>query len=150
VIGRRRQLAVATLVSLVLLPFWAKAATVVTLAATAFLMQFLVQCTFGVMPAHLNEISPPDARATFPGFTYQFGNMLAAGNATIQAALAMWLGRDYGTGLAIVVGIGALLFFMLAIFGVEAKDTDMYAAVSPALIPRSDQRVLRSDSGAPN
>ena len=132
VIGRRRQLALATSLSLVLLPFWASAATVVTLAATAFLMQFLVQCTFGVMPAHLNEISPPDARATFPGFTYQFGNMLAAGNATIQATLATWLGGDYGTGLAIVVGIGALLFVMLAIFGVEAKDTDMHAVVSPA------------------
>src|SRR5262249_5670675 len=66
VLGRRRQLALAASLALVLLPFWANAASVVALAATQFLMQFLVQCTFGVMPAHLNEISPPDARATFP------------------------------------------------------------------------------------
>jgi SHS family lactate transporter-like MFS transporter len=121
----------ATLV-LVLLPFWATAASVTTLAATAFVMQFLVQCTFGVMPAHLNEISPPNARATFPGFTYQLGNMLAAGNATIQATLAVWLGGNYGLGLAIVVAIGTLAFVVLTMFGVEAKEADMHAAVSPA------------------
>ncbi|HET6307889.1 MAG TPA: MFS transporter, partial [Rhodopila sp.] len=124
-IGRRRQLVLATLLALVLLPFWATASGLVTLGATAFLMQFLVQCTFGVVPAHLNEISPAEARATFPGFTYQFGNMMAAGNATIQATLAVWLGHDYGWGLGIVVGIGAACFCLLAMFGVEAKNIRM-------------------------
>jgi SHS family lactate transporter-like MFS transporter len=118
---------------MVLLPFWATASGLVTLGATAFLMQFLVQCTFGVMPAHLNEISPPEARATFPGFTYQFGNMMAAGNATIQATLAVWLGHDYGWGLGIVVGAGALCFCLLALFGVEAKGVSM--DIDPALPP---------------
>jgi MFS transporter, SHS family, lactate transporter len=124
-IGRRRQLALATLLAMVLLPFWATASGLVMLGVTAFLMQFLVQCTFGVMPAHLNEISPPEARATFPGFTYQFGNMAAAGNATIQATLAVWLGHDYGWGLGIVVGLGAITFCLLSIFGVEAKGISM-------------------------
>jgi MFS transporter, SHS family, lactate transporter len=44
--------------------------------------------TFGTIPARLNGISPPEATATFPGFTYQFGNFLAAGNATVQVACA--------------------------------------------------------------
>ena len=130
-IGRRRQLVLATLLALVLLPFWATASGLVTLGATAFLMQFLVQCSFGVVPAHLNEISPSEARATFPGFTYQFGNMMAAGNATIQATLAVWLGHDYGWGLGIVVGVGAACFCLLSMFGVEAKDISM--VVDPAL-----------------
>ncbi len=130
-IGRRRQLALATVLALVLLPFWATASSLVVLGATAFLMQFLVQCTFGVMPAHLNEISPPEARATFPGFTYQFGNMMAAGNATIQASLAAWLGGNYGWGLGIVVGVGAAAFCLLSIFGVEAKGISM--AIGPAV-----------------
>ena len=65
------------------------------LAGTAFCMQFLVQSMFGAMPAHLNEISPRESRATFPGFTYQFGNFLAAGNATIQVMLAERLNGDY-------------------------------------------------------
>lgn len=133
IIGRRRQLALASGLALLLLPFWASASGVVALGATAFLMQFLVQCTFGVMPAHLNEISPPEARATFPGFTYQFGNMLAAGNATVQAALAASFGGNYGLGLGIVVAVGAVAFCLLALFGVEAKETDM--SIDPALPP---------------
>jgi SHS family lactate transporter-like MFS transporter len=132
VLGRRRQLALAGVAVLVLLPFWATASSVAALAATAFLMQFLVQGAFGVMPAHLNEISPPDVRATFPGLTYQLGNMLAAGNATIQAMLAMSLHGNFGLGLAIVAGIGALAFVVLAMFGVEEKDRDLHVAVFPA------------------
>jgi SHS family lactate transporter-like MFS transporter len=119
------------LLALVLLPFWATASGLLTLGATAFLMQFLVQCSFGVVPAHLNEISPSEARATFPGFTYQFGNMMAAGNATIQATLAVWLGHDYGWGLGIVVGAGAACFCLLSMLGVEAKDISM--VVDPVL-----------------
>lgn len=51
------------------------------------------------MPAHLSEISPPAARATFPGFTYQFGNFLAAGNATLQVVLAEKLHGNHGFGM---------------------------------------------------
>lgn len=125
VLGRRRALALAALAGLALMPFWATASGVVAITATAFAMQFLVQCMFGVMPAHLNEISPPEARATFPGFTYQFGNMLAAGNATIQAVLAGQGGYSYGVALAAVAGAGALVFCLLAWFGVEARSVVM-------------------------
>jgi SHS family lactate transporter-like MFS transporter len=133
-------MALAGSLVLVLLPFWANAASVAALAATAFLMLFLVQGTFGVVPAHLNEISPADARATFPAFTYQLGNFFAAGNATIQSALASRLSNDYGLGQAIVVAIGALAFVVLAVLGVEAKDTDMLADTS--------ERETRADAGS--
>lgn len=124
-LGRRRELTLATLLALALMPFWATASGTVTIAVTAFLMQFLVQCSFGVMPAHLNEISPPEARGTFPGFTYQFGNMLAAGNATIQAALAATFMLDFGVALAIVAGIGAAALCAMTFFGVEGKGVVM-------------------------
>ncbi|MBV8456389.1 MAG: MFS transporter [Acetobacteraceae bacterium] len=124
-LGRGREIALASLAALVLMPFWATASSLVMITATAFLMQFLVQCTFGVMPAHLNEISPPNVRATFPGFTYQFGNMLAAGNATIQAVLAAHIGYNYGVALAVVAGIGALTLCVLTFFGVEGKTVVM-------------------------
>jgi SHS family lactate transporter-like MFS transporter len=88
-------------------------------------MQFLVQSMFGVMPAHLNEISPRESRATFPGFTYQFGNFLAAGNATIQVMLAGRLNGNYGMGMALMAGAGALVFAILAVFGPEAKEVHM-------------------------
>jgi len=53
----------------------------------AFLMQVMVQGAWGVIPVHLNELSPDEARGTFPGFTYQIGNLIASVNATLQAAL---------------------------------------------------------------
>jgi SHS family lactate transporter-like MFS transporter len=126
-LGRRRGIALAALLAVALMPFWAIASAPVALASTAFCMQFLVQCTFGTMPAHLNEISPRAARATFPGFTYQFGNFLAAGNATLQVLLANRLHGDYGIGMALVAGSGAVVFALLAALGPEAKEIRMTA-----------------------
>lgn len=126
-LGRRREVVLAAILALALMPFWATSTGVMWLAGTAFCMQFLVQCMFGVMPAHLNEISPTESRATFPGFTYQFGNFLAAGNATIQVVLAGRLQGDYGVGMALVAGGGAIAFAVLAAFGPEAKAVRMTA-----------------------
>jgi SHS family lactate transporter-like MFS transporter len=126
-IGRRREIVLAAILALALMPFWAISSGPVSLAGSAFCMQFLVQCMFGTMPAHLNEISPSEARATFPGFTYQFGNFLAAGNATIQVMLAAKLHGNYGIGMALVAGAGAAAFALLAAFGPEAKEVRMMA-----------------------
>jgi MFS transporter, SHS family, lactate transporter len=126
-LGRRREVALAAVLAVALMPFWASASGAVSLAGTAFCMQFLVQSMFGAMPAHLNEISPRESRATFPGFTYQFGNFLAAGNATIQVMLAGRLNGDYGVGMALMAGAGALVFALLAVFGPEAKEVRMTA-----------------------
>jgi MFS transporter, SHS family, lactate transporter len=115
-----------------LMPFWALAAAPAALAGTAFCMQFLVQCMFGTMPAHLNEISPSQSRATFPGFTYQFGNFLAAGNATLQVVLADKLHGDYGIGMALVAGAGAVVLALLAALGPEARETRMVATPPPS------------------
>jgi len=62
---------------------WADATTPILLAVGAFLIQFMVQGAWGVIPVHLNELSPDEARGTFPGFVYQLGNLLASANATI-------------------------------------------------------------------
>jgi MFS transporter, SHS family, lactate transporter len=128
-LGRRREVVLAAVLALALMPFWATASAALSLAGTAFCMQFLVQSMFGAMPAHLNEISPRESRATFPGFTYQFGNFLAAGNATIQVMLAERLNGDYGVAMALMAGAGALVFALLATFGPEAKEVRMTATV---------------------
>ena len=65
------------------------------LALGGFVMQFAVQGCWGIVPAHLNELSPPEARGTFPGVVYQLGNLLAAVNAPLQVALAIAYG-SYG------------------------------------------------------
>jgi SHS family lactate transporter-like MFS transporter len=126
-LGRRRGIVLAAMLAIVLMPFWALSAAPVALAGTAFCMQFLVQCMFGTMPAHLNEISPQNARATFPGFTYQFGNFLAAGNATLQVMFANNLHGNYGVGMALLAGAGAVVLVLLAAFGPEAKEIRMTA-----------------------
>ena len=132
-IGRRRGIMLAASMAVVLMPFWAIASTPAALAGTAFCMQFLVQSMFGTMPAHLNEISPREARATFPGFTYQFGNFLAAGNATLQVMLANKLDGDYGIGMALLAGAGAVVLALLAALGPEAKEARMTASEDGAV-----------------
>jgi MFS transporter, SHS family, lactate transporter len=119
--GRRRLIIIAAVLSLAVLPLWAFAATAVWLAVGAFLMQVMVQGAWGVIPVHLNELSPDEARGTFPGFTYQLGNLIASVNATLQAAIAVHYGNDYGFALAVVAGIVAVAIVVLTALGTEAK-----------------------------
>jgi len=126
-IGRRRMIVIAALLSLPVLPLWAFSDSAVLLAVGAFLMQVAVQGAWGVIPVHLNELSPGAARGTFPGFVYQLGNLLASTNATIQAGIAVHLGGNYGVALALVAGSVAVVIAVLASFGVEAKGADFGA-----------------------
>jgi MFS transporter, SHS family, lactate transporter len=119
--GRRRCIIIAALLSLPAIPLWAFAASPVVLAIGAFLIQFTVQGAWGIVPVHLNELSPDTARGTFPGFVYQLGNLLASVNATLQATLAAHLGGNYGLALAIVAGTVAIIIAALTAAGTEAK-----------------------------
>jgi SHS family lactate transporter-like MFS transporter len=119
--GRRRMIIIGALLSLSVLPLWAFSTSPVLLAAGAFLMQFMVQGAWGVVPVHLNELSPDSARGTFPGFVYQLGNLLASVNATLQAAIAAHYGGNYGLALAVVAGTVALGIAVLTALGTEAK-----------------------------
>src|SRR5664279_4419972 len=102
-IGQRRAIVLAAVISLPIVPLWALSTTPIFLAIGAFLIQFMVQGAWGVIPVHLNELSPEGARGTFPGFVYQLGNLLASANATIQAAIAVHYGNDYALALTLVV-----------------------------------------------
>jgi MFS transporter, SHS family, lactate transporter len=119
--GRRRMIIIAAVLALLVLPLWAFAASAVWLAVGAFLMQVMVQGAWGVIPVHLNELSPDEARGTFPGFTYQLGNLIASVNATLQAGIAAHYGNNYGFALAVVAGTVAVAIVVLAALGVEAK-----------------------------
>jgi SHS family lactate transporter-like MFS transporter len=127
-IGRRRTIMIAALIALPALPFWAFGWTPVILAVGAFLMQVAVQGAWGVIPAHLNELSPPEIRATFPGFVYQLGNLLAASNLNLQVAIAEAHGDDYGMAMATVVGTVAILIVLLVAFGPERRGVAMSSA----------------------
>jgi SHS family lactate transporter-like MFS transporter len=119
--GRRRCMIVAALLSLPVIPLWAFSDSAVLPAIGAFLMQFTVQGAWGVVPVHLNELSPDTARGTFPGFVYQLGTLLASVNATLQAAIAEHFGGNYGLALAVVAGSVAVVIAVLAGVGSEAR-----------------------------
>ena len=126
-IGRRRAIIIAALIALPVLPFWAFGSTPLILALGAFLMQVSVQGAWGVIPVHLNELSPPEIRATFPGFVYQLGNLLAAVNLNLQVAIAEAHGNDYGLAMAVVVGTVAVVIALMVAFGPERRGISMSA-----------------------
>jgi SHS family lactate transporter-like MFS transporter len=124
-IGRRLTIGIAAGLAIPLIPLWAFSMTPVMLGLGAFLMQICVQGAWGVIPVHLNELSPKEIRATFPGFVYQLGNFLASYNATLQSSFAAHHNHNYGLAMALVIGIVAVVIVVLMIFGPESKDVSM-------------------------
>jgi len=125
-VGRRKAIVTAALLAIPVIPLWAYSHTVPMLALGGFLMQFMVQGAWGVIPAHLNELSPPAVRGTFPGFAYQLGNFLSSRNAVIQAKLVEGrYGGNYPPVLAGTVVIIALLVAIVTWSGHEKKGADL-------------------------
>ena len=126
--GRRRTMMLTALLALPAVWLWAFSQTAVLLALGAFLMQFFVQGAWAVVPAHLNELSPPEVRGTFPGTVYQLGNFIASYNAVLQARIAESHDNNYSLALSGVAIAAALAVMLLAWLGREARDIDMIGA----------------------
>jgi SHS family lactate transporter-like MFS transporter len=116
---------IAALIALPVIPVWAFGSTPVILGIGAFLMQVSVQGAWGIIPVHLNELSPAEIRATFPGVVYQLGNFIASSNLNIQVAIADANGKNYGLAMAIVVGTVAVTISLLVAFGPERRGIAM-------------------------
>ncbi len=121
-IGRRRAIIGSALLALPMVPLWAFSHTAGMLALGAFAMQFFVQGAWGVIPAHLSELSPNALRGVFTGFAYQLGNLLASVNGTLQTDLGEHhFGGDYGRALALTVGITLLAVALITALGRESR-----------------------------
>ena len=120
-IGRVNAITIAALIALPALPLWAYSTTPVMLAVGAFIMQIAVQGAWGVVPAHLNELSPGAARATIPAFVYQAGNFLASYNGPFQAKIAEANGGDYAFALALLAGTVAIAMAIIIRFSPERR-----------------------------
>lgn len=118
-VGRRKAMMLALVLSLAVIPAWAFAGSVALLAAGAFLMQTGVQGAWGIIPAHLNELSPDEVRGLMPGFAYQMGILFAAGTNSIEYALRGKLGYSWALAGFEILNI-ALLMTVLAL-GSERK-----------------------------
>jgi MFS transporter, SHS family, lactate transporter len=125
--GRRRTIIVAALLSVPVAYLWAYSETATMLAVGAFLMQFFVQGAWGVIPAHLNELSPADARGTFPGTVYQLGNFIASYNLVLQTQIATTQHENYSLALVGVAVTAAVVIAVLTAFGREARDASLVA-----------------------
>ena len=124
-IGRRRTIALACTIALLVLPLWAWAPTPLLLGLGVFLMQAGVQGAWAMVPAHLNELSPPAARAMFPGLVYQLGNLLSSYNVVVQGNIAKAHGDDYAFALALFGAAAAVLLAAWALLGPEKSTGEL-------------------------
>ena len=127
-LGRRRTIALAALLALPMIPLWAYSQSALMLAGGSFLLQFMVQGAWGIVPAHLNELSPPAVRAVLPGFAYQLGNLAMAKMAPIQAGLAQSRGGNYADILAGTLAVVAVLLVLVTVLGPERRSVELRVA----------------------
>lgn len=125
-IGRRHAILVALALCLASMHWWAFGTTLAALTLGAILMQAGVQGAFGVVPAHLNELSPSAVRGSFPGFVYQLGVLVASPVGPVENALRVRLGYPWALTFFELGIIAALV--LLTIFGPEQHGKNLAAA----------------------
>ena len=131
--GRRRTIVTAALLGILAIPLWVFAPSVALLAVGAFVLQFFVQGAWGVVPIHLNELSPGAVRGTFPGFTYQLGNLITAYAAQLEASIAKKTfplpsgEADYAKALAVIMLVVFAAVALITAVGKERHGVDFAA-----------------------
>lgn len=128
--GRRRAMVTAALLAVVLIPLWVFAPNLPLILAGGFLMQFMVQGAWGVIPAHINELSPDQLRGFFPGFAYQLGVLVAAPSPYIEARMAHYMRYSQAMGLfaLVVLLLGAAVISL----GPESRGAEFGSGSVPS------------------
>lgn len=129
-IGRKKAIIIAAALALPVIPLWAFSGGSLMLGIGAFLMQFMVQGAWGVIPTYLNELVPANTRAVLPGFVYQLGNLIASVNATLQATIAESHGQNYGLAMVIIAGSVAVVIIVLISFGRDTQGASLGRKIS--------------------
>ena len=128
-LGRRRIIMAALLGAVLVVPLWAFAPSLALLVAGAFLMQFLVQGAWGVIPAHLSELSPDSVRGFLPGFGYQCGVLLSSAVSYVEAEVAVR--TSYAVAMAATAATVFLMAAAAAALGPERRGTE-FGKIRPA------------------
>jgi SHS family lactate transporter-like MFS transporter len=128
--GRRYTIAFCALLALPIVPLFAYSTAAAMLCLGSFLMQVMVQGAWGVIPAHLTEMSPDAIRGFYPGVTYQLGNVFAALNLPIQEHLATSHGYPFALTVTIVPVL--IVVAVVALLGKEAKGVEFGRAPAEA------------------
>ena len=127
--GRRRAMVTAVVLALLLIPLWIFAPSTIVIIAGAFLMQFMIQGAWGVIPAHINELSPNAIRGFFPGFAYQLGVLCASSITYLQARVGEHL--SYSQAMGYSMGVLLLVTCFVIAFGPERKGVRFGEAAGP-------------------
>jgi MFS transporter, SHS family, lactate transporter len=117
--GRRAAMVVAFALGLCVIPLWAFAPSIAMLAVGAFLLQFMVQGAWGVIPAHINELSPDNVRGFLPGVAYQFGNLISSTIGYLEAIYAAHL--SYAKAMALMAATIFVLALIVTLCGPEKR-----------------------------
>jgi SHS family lactate transporter-like MFS transporter len=117
--GRRRSMVAALVCAVALVPLWAYAPTIAWLIVGAFLIQFMMQGAWGIIPAHLSELSPDSVRGFLPGFAYQCGVLLAGSVAYVEAILAQH--TSYANAMALTAFVVFTLAAIVVALGREKR-----------------------------
>jgi MFS transporter, SHS family, lactate transporter len=128
-LGRRRAMIGAVLCAMLLIPLWLFAPTMQLVLVGGFLMQFMVQGAWGIIPAHVNELSPDQLRGFFPGFAYQVGVLIAALTPFLEARIAVHHG--YAAAMGFFAGTVLLIGAIVIALGPEARGVE-FGRSSPA------------------
>jgi MFS transporter, SHS family, lactate transporter len=117
--GRRRAMITALVCAILCVPLWAYAPSLTLLVVGGFLIQFMVQGAWGIIPAHLSELSPDSVRGFLPGFAYQCGVLLASPVAYVEAILAQH--TSYANAMALTAFVVFTLAALVVALGREQK-----------------------------
>lgn len=117
--GRKRMMALAAGLGILVIPLWLHTASIYWIVLGAFLMQFMVQGAWGVIPAHINELSPDSLRGFFPGFAYQTGVLIASTIAYVEAVLARSM--TYAQSMELLAAGVLLLGALVILAGPEQR-----------------------------
>lgn len=128
--GRRRTVVTVTLCGLMVIPLWILAPSKPWLILGGFLMQVVVQGSWGAIPAHINELSPPEARGFFPGFVYQIGTLVSSSSAYIEARFAEVF--SYSTAMGVMAAVVLLAAAITVGFGPEKRGRAFVDEKTPA------------------
>ena len=118
-VGRRKAMIAALVCAVALVPLWAYAPSMTLLVLGAFFIQFMVQGAWGIIPAHLSELSPDSVRGFLPGFAYQCGVLLAGSVGYVEAILAQR--TSYANAMALTAFVVFILAAAVVSMGREKK-----------------------------
>lgn len=156
--GRRRAIIVSAIMSGLLIPAWILPHGERSLSVTGFFIQFFIQGAWGVIPIHLNELSPPAFRSSFPGLTYQIGNMISSPSAQIVNAVAeaTWVtsstGKQvsaYGPVMGVATAIIATGIILTTSVGPEKRGR-RFETVMAAVDERTSNKEADLEAGDDN